>query len=273
MTSAQSLYAELIHLTKQHLQQEYKPAERLATDTETYLHFRQHFIQSQTKKAAPIQVAAAAPSPSPTPSATPLAPPTVVQKLPPKRIPLPGATPLAESMAPPAPKSAPAEPSQGFTLDIPSIQKQETFGELRKIAQEKLPNFAFIEPIPDDAEARRLARGWEQKKIAPEVIILAFNEDNGALLFLHNLSRTLALYGIGNKVVKASQIIEKSSWTALLAAEGIKLLIGQGKAMEAVPELLNNHAIPCIKLEDTSTYLSNPVLKKALWDSIVQIRS
>jgi hypothetical protein len=104
----------------------------------------------------------------------------------------------AASAAASTPSAASASPASKarLQLETPAAMPPPAFEGLRKIIQEKLPRISLVDHVPDDTEARRQARLWEQPPQTPQVWILSANDTPKQSAFLANIEKTLALYGI-----------------------------------------------------------------------------
>lgn len=172
---------------------------------------------------------------------------------------------------------------QLFSLEIPAAPKPLDFTVLRKIIHEKLPHMHLIEQAPDDAEAKRLAKIWDQEKQISKVIILSFDETPKHQAFLANIRIALEVIGISAQVTNAIKFERDNAWENLLQSKELKLVVASSSGFYNLPELqkkyregtkqgrhfLGDRAL--LLLSDISFYLKEPALKPSLWSALKEL--
>lgn len=287
MASPSETYLELLALTRQYLLQEHTPNERLYAESESYHYFRDLVVRRQGAKTTaeitpPSTPVAKTSLPQPTPMSKPVHQTPVKANIaaPVKKPPLPLPTPPLPLSTGTEPKKPPKE-NGAFTLEPMARAEPVDMEEIRKLVSEKLPGFVYIDQIPDDTEARRLARSWEQAKQAYEVLILSFDEPPKAQAFLNNIARALNAYGIPATVMRASKIEQDNDWKNLLG-QPLKMVMASSYGIDALPGLAKQHReeprqakhflgnVPLLLLSDVGFYLREPSLKASLWAAILK---
>lgn len=306
MSSARESFSELVSLTQLYLLQEHSLTDRVFDSLETFEYFRLH-AQQQAKPPAvirtnppPVQehqyplkkIEPATPLPA---IQTPAQPPAPVstQTLPPfqaspqtKTLMAPSpAAPAALISPPPAKKSTPDSIKPTALLVVeplpspPAIDLQD----LRKTITEKVPHLKWTEHVPDDTEARKLARSWTQEKDPPQVIILSFNESPAHYTFLSNVAKAIETLGYTVQICKAGKIDQENGWDSLLGSQRLRLIIAGSAGVYALPGLEKRHRenqktahhylgeCSLLLLSDISFYLQEPALKRSLWSAIKEL--
>lgn len=297
--SIQDRYRELLSLAQLYLLQEYSLSDRILAESASYHYFRDYVAKRQGNKTP---VSPAAPQPAPPPPKQSLAPPIPLPQPPtpkppvaapvapsqesqsnvaimavPKRPPLPAPppVPLSEAKKPPKEKTA-------FALEVSPKPDPMSFDELRKLAAERLPGLAIVDNVPDDSEARRLARAWDQKTEIPHVLILSFDEAPKPRAFLNNLAKALHVHGVDAQVIRAAKIEQDQAWEGFLQSDQLKLVIASSYGIDALPNLAKHYReaakqarhflgdVPLLLLSDVAFYLREPTLKPSLWSAIMQ---
>lgn len=300
MNSIQQQYVELAALTRRYLLQEHNPEERLYSDAATYTYFREYAARraaSATVQLTPAPVQQKEnilKPPSPVPAAQPAeraaAAPTILQT-PKPQIKVAATHKEVPQQAPPSQKKASpeiAEPESGktsktnalFTPDPSSTFETADCTEIRKILSERQPSLKFIDKIPNDAEAKKIARSWEQQQVVPHVLLLSFDESHKQATFLENLRLAIETLGVSAKVLNAARIENGKGWEFFLKSKELHLVIASSCHIDTSPQLKKfykettkqpRHALcdtPLFLLPDIASYLKEPSLKPLLWRAL-----
>lgn len=283
MTAPQEQFSQLLAITKNYLLQEHSINERILAETETYSFFRALAIQNQKKQEPkPIIKETTRHALNPPPQnqtiinrlplkeeSQPLNPPT--QKVENEQI-----KPLVEK--PPVPKENIA-PSTKLKLDLTATAPATDFNELRKIIKEKLPHLHLIDQLPDDSEAKMLAKSWSNEKKPAQVLILSFDEPPKHQLFLANIAKALQLFGFHAVIANPMKI----EWQQTLQSKDLKLIVAGSAGFHSLTELQKLHREDprqgrhyigdqqLLLLSDISFYLKEPALKPSLWKALKEL--
>ena len=288
MISTKERYLELLSLTQLYLMQEYGLTDRITESQETFEYFRKS-VQQQKKTipelpATPVKAPLVAIPPPPKPVAIDIPVPSVPIAIPPV---LPVAKPSPVVNDPPPPKNISAPESKEkvplFTVEAPPPAAAIDLQDLRKILNEKLPHFKFIDQIPDDAEGRRLAMGWTQAPRVKPVAILSFDEPQAHREFLANVAKAIEGLGAEVHIYEAKKVEQAKEWDALFRSSELKFVICSNSGLHSLPGLQKSHRevqksgrhflgeCPLLLLSDIGFYLQEPSLKASLWRAIKEM--
>lgn len=287
MTVLQEAYRELLALTQIFLLEEYSLQERIPADQTTYEDFKRYALKN---KAAPAPIAketiisrqpvevirspAAVNTPSPQqPIEQAGSPPVVIQE----PTPLPATSKSKEDVA------KEEKSTSFFELEPLKASEPLDLSDFRSIIKEKFPQQPYIEAIPSDSDAKRINSAWELEKMAPEVMVLFFQETPKHRAFLNNLCRAIQSLGIHAALSSAAKCEQELSWDSLLKSKNLRLVIASDYAIYTLPELMKHYkeapkkgrqqlgSVPLFLLSDLSFYLKEPSLKPSLWKALKEI--
>jgi len=296
-------YLELISALKKNLLEEHPKGEWLTVDADTFSYFKQKALQTKAATAPAPALRPTTPSQAPTAPPQPLAPTPIQVKAPVMSLSIPAptenhkvpdpvkATPMAPQ-TPPAPATATAKPTstqkapdgkKAFVREPLPAPTAIDFSEMQKYFAEKLPLLPLEDCIPPDHEAKEIANRWKAALVAPEVIILSFNETAREKEMLNNLAAALSRTIAPSTVVQALNIEQEKSWNKVLQNEKLRLVIASNYSIYTLQELMNHyredsqagkHFLGRIRLHllpDLSLYIQEPRLKAPLWRTLTDI--
>lgn len=289
MTILQEAYRELLALTQIFLLEEYSLQERIPTDQTTYEDFKRYALKNKTAQQAPIahenkitrepvevirSPAAVTPLKPPQPIEQVSNPPAIVQE---QKTPLPIISKSKEVVA------KEEKLTSFFELEPLKASEPLDISDFRSIIKEKFPQQPYLETIPNDSDAKRINSAWELEKMAPEVIVLFFQETPKHRAFLNNLCRAIQSLGIHAALSSAAKCEQELSWDSLLKSKNLRLVIASDYAIYTLPELMKHYKetpkkgrqqlgnVPLFLLSDLSFYLKEPSLKPSLWKALKEI--
>jgi hypothetical protein len=204
MTSDIDEAKSLIHLMKQHLEENYEPDLRLFTTPENYTFFLNEALKVKDQQKAPPQQKIP-PPPRPAPQQASIPPKGIVENKPVTTLPKVEASEQAIKPVE-QPKVEKSEPkTAGFTRQLPEKATPPAFDDLKALIVEKFPHVKHLVETP------------QKQHVEAEVIIQVTNEGDDLIAFFKNVVKTLALYKVAAKLVKGQ-----------LASRGkdVKLVIG-----------------------------------------------
>jgi hypothetical protein len=303
MTSLQERYSELLALTKLYLLQEHTITDRILSEPEAYRYFRSYAMRQQELKSPLPEKSFIEGSPQSRPLAqVPIISPSLKREATSKHsqpmeagsagdMPQPLSSiredhpaPKIKASTPQAPKTPPAlKDGALFTLEPPLPLNPIDFADLRKIINEKLPQLRVWDQIPDDTEAKELAKLWTQEKKTPPVLILSFDETAMHQAFLANIAKTLKVYGIQAGVANAVKLEQDNKWNEILNSTELKLVIASSSGFYKLVELQKNYREGTkqgrhylgdrllLLLSDISFYFKEPTLKPSLWGALKEL--
>lgn len=279
-------YAEIIALTRLHLQQDFTLGERIPTDTATYEFYKQYALQ---KKAAPPQQPAPqhfASASTRTPAPAYLAPNTPTKAQPAPQQPMTSIAPLQTTKPTAAPakeKAAPAHskaPSNHIELEPLRNAVETDLNDIHAIIVERFPKQVILSDIPSDATARSINNAWTQETQIPDILVLSFGEPHLHHAFLQNLSNAISIRIAPSALIVAEKLSQEKDWDAVLKTKNLKFVIAAGNGLQATPDLQKHYKeaqklakhylgqVPLYMLSDIGNYLKNPSLKVSLWNDL-----
>jgi hypothetical protein len=144
------------------------------------------------------------------------------------------------------------------------------------------PTLSWVEQIPSDHEAKRIADRWKTKGQSAPLSILVFQEPPAHRALLGAIADALDAHFGPARLVSAEQIEAEKRWDQFLSADGLKWIVvcdytlWQLHALMAYyTEIPAQHVrklgnIPVFLLPDLSLYLKDPQLKRSLWKALCQ---
>ena len=167
-----------------------------------------------------------------------------------------------------------------FTALEKPPKSELSFGDMKNIIKEAVPNYILVDIIPPDKKAKDISQAWKMKKCAAEITILSFRESPQQLLFLKSLAQAIDIMYMPTKVVSGIEIEQENQWGAFFSKADLKLIIACDYSILSFPNLVTHYKeipahrqhflsdIPLFMLPDISLYLKDPMLKKSLWVSL-----
>jgi hypothetical protein len=182
----------------------------------------------------------------------------------------------------PAPEIVPVcVPVPDFSKESPP-RLEDHLLDVRKMLLKIAPSFAWIDTIPSDQEATRIANSWKTKTQAARISLLFLSEPPPFFKFLENLTRALDVVFGGARLLHAETIEKEKQWEAFLSVPELKYVIVCDSTLGEMPHLLQCHRevptrserflqnTPLILLPDLTLYLKDPLLKRSLWKALCQ---
>lgn len=161
----------------------------------------------------------------------------------------------------------------------PVIEKKN-FDEMRQTVSKMFPGIALRETVPDDLQAKKMARLWEEKYLDAQIVIIAFGETAAGMTFLNNVTKAI------NRLIAPAQLIDgallekEHGWELLFKSPTLKAALispwASWKSTSLVNHFKQNGSTqqqflgekPVLILEPTTVYLQNPDRKRKLWQLI-----
>jgi len=296
MMSSKDRYAELVALTQLYLLQEHGPEDRLMAESGTYTYFREYALRKQKQAPAqtqqPVQPQVVQPvqRSNPTSPIPPAAPPPIVAAPTPKapeEIKPAEITPIGKALSTKQ-EVIPTEREKKkstavFQLDTFTTPAAVDFKDIRSIIQERFPQMAILNAIPDDSEAKKTSRAWEQPLKHVNVLIVSLDEAPKNRYFLANIAAALESYGVSTSITMASGREKSSDWETKLVSTELRLVLVTQHCLEALPELGKLYReeakqarcylgkTPLLLMSDIGFYLKEPQLKSSLWNALKEL--
>jgi hypothetical protein len=160
------------------------------------------------------------------------------------------------------------------------LKHEETFSTAMSSKINKLlPSVKIARQVPSDEEAIRLKSLWKQPKKELFTIILHDKEMGPCLDFLHNVSKAVSERLCPSLVIDASQWNESGVWSSLFEKHNPSLIVASKQLLsraslsvflreDTTHNLFYLKEIPLIVLDPIQTYLTHPLAKKALWNTL-----
>jgi len=285
------LLAELINLTKKHIDQEFTAsAARVFSDSENYAYYKNYALQGkqavkenpQPKPSEPLVTTKQTKS-SPVynpPTKDIVSQPVAIEKIATElKAPLPSVKQTEKK------EVLPTNKNQGLNLE-PLVKINETdLADIKKLMVEKYPSQVILDDIPSDQAAKTHSRHYNGHLKVEEVVILSFNENTKQVDFLDNLARAISTMIAPCAVISANRIEFELGWQDFLNHQNLKRVIATYYGLSGSEELRNHFKeqnknaktflgnIPLMLLSDISIYFQNPHLKANLWYEIKQFLS
>jgi hypothetical protein len=303
----QQALASLVSLTQKYLLQEHGVQDRLMTDRETYLHFRNEAM-SQKRQDEPAPKPPTRVSPAHAPRIAPAAPIVSALPAPPApQPPQPQQVAVTAVSSPPSPKppSPPAPPKMQYSPAIenivPSPKPQELvvpeeialepmsapantdFASMRACVTKLFPHYSLTNEIPSDSEAKRLSCLWKQDPThTAAVALFSLNPQKAEKDLLTRLSEAIHQRLAPSALCIASRIEETEKWLHLIAQNtALKLILITPSHLKAAPQLHrqyrnegNHHflgRVPLHFMEETERYIQDPQEKALLWQTLCNL--
>lgn len=235
-------------------------------ETEELLYFRQKWTQPEVKQPPPAPKLPEPPAPPP--------PVPVLAKPQPVEPPQPPAPVIAK----PQPTEPPPPPPSPKVPPLSPV----SFEEIRRIVAKVAPQLKYIEEIPSDALAKKIAQRWKTKNQATPISLLSLNEPKEHRLLLDQIAIALDVYFGPASLIEAEAIEKEKQWETFLSVEGLKLVVVCDYTLWQLHHLMKFYketpaqnvrmlgSVPVLLLPDLSLYLKDPELKRSLWKALCQ---
>jgi hypothetical protein len=273
--------SELAALIQLHLTQEHGPKDWLSADAETYSFFKKLALMQKVNPKPPTAAHPAPSSSSPSSGAfkqpsLPAAP--AIKPTPPSHLPAEEKKPIAKpsSAAASSPEKKPSKPKEFLSLHPMAPAPALNLNDIRTIVAEKFPSQQILDHLPDDTSAKTL-----QKSVKiPDILVLSFDETEGSLLFLRNMTKAITDKIASAELIEAQKIENDKGWERLLKSPDLRLIIANEKALKTFPECMQFYRdatqpglaklgnVPLFLLLDLELYQQDLNLKKVLWKNL-----
>lgn len=152
--------------------------------------------------------------------------------------------------------------------------------EWAQIFKNLFPNVPIYENPPADLVAKKFQNQWKQAQEILPVAILAFHKDKVHEGFLKSIAQAITLRLAPARVIFADEWKKSNSWSHLIEAPHLRLVIANDYEIYMQPELMQYYKenanegkhflgkTPLLLLSDLSLYLKEPSLKALLWRAI-----
>ena len=174
------------------------------------------------------------------------------------------------------------ETEEIVTSVLAPLSKPKPLSSVRALLAKIAPEIAIVDEIPSDLTARKIATRWKTKNQSAPISILSGGELPQYKAFLQELTIALDVYFGPAKIIEAEAIEKEKQWESFLNAEGLKLIIACDSSLWQLQELRKFYRetpaaatrtvgkIPLFLLPDLSLYFKEPLLKRSLWNALVQ---
>ena len=152
---------------------------------------------------------------------------------------------------------------------------------IKKTLQNIAPSLKFVEQVPDDTQAKRIASAWREKIPDAEVVLLGCDSSLDTLEFLKGLAKAIDHHLAKAKILMAERLERERRWDLFLEKNAFRLIIASD-GLQKLPELMRFYKafpasgqffldkIPLFVLSPAAIYKS--VEHKALlWKTLCQI--
>ncbi len=167
-----------------------------------------------------------------------------------------------------------------------SIENEESktidsFQDIRSILKIVAKDLKILDQLPNDREAKILAKLYENKSHYPECLILYEKTHKRGLPLLQALSKAIEKRFVSCGLLSIEEIEEKENLEEILKEKKIKLFIFSNQILWHRPKLLSHyleipgHALKRLAtkdlfvLSDLDYYLKDPLLKRSLWNHLM----
>lgn len=169
--------------------------------------------------------------------------------------------------------SASAQPSENMPLD--------SFLDVRSTLKSIAKDYKILETLPDDREAKRLAKLYENKSNYPDCIILYEKAQKKGINLLSALAFAINKTFFNCQLISIDEIEEKEILEEILKDKKIRLIICPQQTLWHHPKLLSHYletpgniikrlaTKDLFVLSDLEYYLKDPSLKRSLWNNLI----
>jgi len=183
----------------------------------------------------------------------------------------------APKIAPLPPPSLPVQ-EELKSIPPPPSPKLKSLPDIRLSIQKALPHMRLKSATTDDSLAKKMARLWEAPYLDAKIVLIAFNETNQGLEFLHNVAHAVDKLLAPTRLINGETYGEQ--WDLVLGSPLLHtLLISPWSSWKNSPlsryyrqnGTTGTHFLgkrPLLFLEPASHYLTNPELKRKLWKEL-----
>lgn len=203
----------------------------------------------------------------------PRAPPP--QPLPEKKAPPPQPE---EKAPPPAPVKAPPKVEEKrVQLETVSLEMSET-SAMKTLLKRVAPDLKIHDEIPSDSQAKRIKATYKTRENVPAVPLLY--SDKEQLRFFNNICQAIEKTFFPSHPLFLSPLEEKKDWDLFLKTKELKLILITDTDLWSSLDLMRYYkerpqegvrslgSVPVILMADPKLYLSDPQLKRSLWQVI-----
>lgn len=157
----------------------------------------------------------------------------------------------------------------------------DSFQDVRAIIKQTFKDLKLHDQIPDDKEAKILAKLYENKSQFPEVVILYEKTQAKGTALLQALSNAIDKRFVSCDCISIEEIEEKGNLDPLLKDKKIQLFICTQELLWHHPKLLSqfvetkNQSMKRLGTKDLilllnlDIYLKDPSIKRSLWNNLM----
>ena len=205
--------------------------------------------------------------------------PELPEKLPFQPIRKPVSQPLFQKA--PIPQKAPKAPITSKPEAENSSTVFDSFQDIKSLLRAHFKNLKIYDDLPDDKEAKILAKLYENKTYIAECILLHEASNKKELTLLQNLANAIDKRFASCDILSLEEIEKNGQLDIILKDKNVRLFIATKDLVWHHPKLLNNYSEtstgPFKKLatKDLFTlmnleyYLKDPLLKRSLWNYLM----
>ena len=170
-----------------------------------------------------------------------------------------------------------AEPQEKTLAPSPSI---DPFLDVRSAIKTIGKDYKILDTLPDDREAKKLAKLYENKSNYPECMIFYEKTQKKGLLLLQALSFAINRSFFSCSLLSIEEIEEKENLDEILKDKKIRLIICSQQTLWHHPKLLSHYletpgnifkrlaTKDLFVLSNLEYYLKDPSLKRSLWNNL-----
>lgn len=173
-----------------------------------------------------------------------------------------------------------APPSNKSEIENSSVVF-DSFQDIKSLLKTHFKNLKIHDDLPDDKEAKILAKLYENKTYIAECILIHESSNKKELTFLQNLTNAIHKKFASCDILSLESLEKSGELDIILKDKNIRLFIATKDLIWHHPKLLNNYSEtstgPFKKLatKDLFTlmnleyYLKDPLLKRSLWNYLM----
>ncbi len=183
--------------------------------------------------------------------------------------------PIKRVEAPPKIEAAPAPPPK----PVAAVERKQ-LSEMRLAIEKAFPGLVLRETIPDDGQAKKMSRLWEETYLSAQIVVIAFGEVGAGLEFVKNVANAIDRLIAPAQLIEGAALEKERGWDLLLNSPSLKgILCSPWSSWKSTSlskyykqngatqeQFLGPHKL--LLLEPSLSYLKNPERKRILWQLI-----
>jgi hypothetical protein len=157
----------------------------------------------------------------------------------------------------------------------------DSFQDIKSILKQTFKDLKIYDQLPDDKEAKLLAKLYENKSSFPECVILYEKAQKKGLTLINALSLAIDKRFVSCATYSIEELEEKQQLDLLLKDKKIRLFISTQELLYHHPKLLSHYLeTPGNPIKRLGTkdlfvllnidyYLKDPLLKRSIWNNLM----